>query len=78
MGFPEIMKHERIHARQQLEMAWLFFFVWYILEFIVRFAIYRDHMRAYQSLSHEREAYQHGSDPDYLKKRKAYAWVKYL
>lgn len=30
------------------------------------------------NLSFEREAYRHMNDLDYLKKRKPYAWAKYL
>jgi hypothetical protein len=73
-----ILRHERIHARQQLEMVWLFFFLWYITEFLIRFLVLRDRMKAYPRLAHEREAYKHDNDPDYLKKRKPYAWIRYL
>jgi hypothetical protein len=75
---PEIMNHERIHARQQLEMGWVFFFIWYGLEFLVRWARHRDRFTAYRALSHEKEAYRHEGFPDYLKVRKPYAWRKYL
>lgn len=78
MNLQEIIIHERIHARQQLEMAWILFFVWYIIEFLIRLIIYRDRMRAYKSLSHEREAYINDSNPEYYKTRKPYAWMKYL
>jgi len=75
---PEVLNHERIHARQQLEMGWVFFFVWYGLEFLVRWVQYRDRLKAYRVLSHEKEAYQHEGVPGYLKVRKPYAWRKYL
>jgi hypothetical protein len=74
----EVLNHERIHARQQLEMGWVFFFVWYGLEFLVRWVQYRDRLKTYRALSHEKEAYQHEGVQGYLKVRKPYAWRKYL
>ena len=78
MTTANILKHEKIHARQQLEMGWIFFFLWYLIEFLIRFTIHRNFMRAYHNLSHEREAYEHDQDAEYLEKRKSYAWVNYL
>lgn len=75
---PEVLNHERIHARQQLEMAWLFFFIWYGMEFLIRWVQHRDRFRAYHALSHEQEAFRHEEIPDYLKVRTPYAWRKYL
>jgi hypothetical protein len=74
----ELLSHESIHARQQLEMLWIFFFIWYIVEYDIRLFIYRDRMRAYKSLAHEREAYLNDDDPEYYKTRKPYSWIKYL
>jgi len=75
---PVTLNHERIHARQQGEMLWIFFFIWYFIEYLVRLLIYRSHNRAYRNISFEREAYENAGNPDYLKKRKIYSWVKYL
>lgn len=74
----EIIRHESVHARQQVEMLWIFFFVWYLLEFCIRFIATRNFMKAYQSLAHEREAYLNDNNPHYLKHRKPYAWLRYL
>lgn len=74
----DILNHERIHARQQLEMLWLFFFIWYGAEYIIKLIRYLDHSKAYRSLSHEKEAFSNDSEPDYLQRRKAYSWLKYL
>jgi len=73
-----IIRHERIHARQQIEMAWIFFFIWYLGEFLIRLALLRDRMKAYKQLSHEREAYENDNDPGYLKNRRLFAWIRYL
>ncbi len=74
----ETMNHERIHARQQLEMGWIFFFIWYLVEYLVRLMACKSHGRAYLNLSHEREAYAHAGDPGYLTHRRPYAWLNYL
>jgi len=73
-----IIRHESIHARQQLEMAWIFFFIWYMLEFGIRWMVLRNFMKAYQHLSHEKEAHLHHNDTGYLKRRRPYSWLKYL
>ncbi len=73
-----ILNHERIHARQQLEMFWLFFFVWYGIEYLLRFILYQNHFKAYRAISLEKEAYENESNHEYLAKRKAYAWFGYL
>ncbi len=70
-----ILNHESIHTRQMLEMLILPFYVWYIVEWLIRLPLPG---RAYQNLSFEREAYNHMSDLDYLQTRKPYAWIKYL
>ena len=75
---PETINHERIHARQQLEMLWLFFFLWYGMEYVVRLLQHKSRHTAYLALSHEKEAFANDGDIDYLHKRKAFAWVRYL
>jgi hypothetical protein len=75
---PKIVNHEKIHAHQQLEMLWVFFFIWYILEYLIRLITYWSHDKAYQNLAHEKEAYQNSGNPEYLETRKFYAWIKLL
>ena len=72
------MNHERIHVRQQLEMLILFFFIWYLIEYLVRLLQYKNSYRAYNKISFEREAYRNEKDPDYLRKRKLWSFLKYL
>jgi hypothetical protein len=74
----ELLNHEKIHARQQLEMLWLFFFLWYGVEYLIRLIRYHDLHRAYKELSHEREARENDGDPGYLLRRKPFAWIRYL
>ena len=70
--------HERIHLRQQLELLIVLFYVWYGLEYLIRLLILKDKKKAYRSISFEREAYQNEKDPDYLKRRSFWEFMKYL
>ncbi len=70
------MNHEEIHGRQQLEMLVLPFFLWYVLEWVVR--LFANAGNAYRSISFEREAYANEHDRQYLSKRKTWSFVKYL
>ncbi len=71
------LNHERIHTRQQCEMLFVFFYLWYGVEWVVRFIIHRNLMRAYLNISFEREAYAHERDLGYLHSRPLFAWWKY-
>lgn len=72
---PALINHERIHTRQMLEMGILFFYLWYLIEWLIRLPMKG---RAYTNLSFEREAYQNMYDMNYLERRKLFAWTKYL
>ena len=73
-----ILNHEKIHFRQQLEMLLFPFYLWYILEFLLKLAYYKNWSKAYYNISFEREAYQNEGDNNYLKKRTYWNFVKYL
>lgn len=73
-----ILNHEKIHFRQQIELLWLPFFTWYLLEFLIRLIQYRNWSKAYYNISFEREAYAHEADDDYLKKRAFWRFLRYL
>lgn len=74
---PIVINHERIHLKQQLELLIFPFYLWYGIEFFLRFAYLNDVKKAYRAISFEREAYTHESDLLYLKTRKCYSfWVK--
>lgn len=75
---PQSLNHEQIHARQQMEMLWVLFFLWYTAEYLVRLTLTLSHGKAYRSISFEQEAYHHQGDPDYLTFRKRFSWFKYL
>lgn len=74
----ELLNHEKIHIRQQLDLLVIPFFIWYALEYLYRFVQYRDRYKAYRNLSFEREAYKNEKDLHYLKKRPYLSFLKYL
>lgn len=76
---PFLLNHERIHHRQQVELGVIPFYVFYLLEYVYRRWIEkRSHYGAYMALSFEREAYAHDRDLTYLKRRKLWAFWRYL
>jgi len=74
----ELINHERIHHRQQLEMLLLFFYLWYGAEFLVRYLKCRNRNKAYMNISFEREAYTHEYDLSYLDNRRFWNFINYL
>lgn len=72
------LNHENIHLRQQVELLIVFFYLWYGFEFLIRLIQFQDRHKAYRNISFEREAYNHESETDYLKKRSVYGFLKFL
>lgn len=70
--------HERIHLKQQIELLVIPFFIWYVLEFLIRLIQFKNRRAAYYNISFEREAYKNEKDPGYLKRRSFCAFLKYL
>ncbi len=73
-----LVRHEKIHLAQQIELLVLPFYLLYLTEYVVKRVYYKNHYLAYKNISFEREAYQHESNPHYLKQRRAYSWIKYI
>jgi len=73
-----LMNHEKIHLQQQKEMLWFFFFLWYVIEFLVKLIKYREPMLSYRNLSFEREAYANENYKMFLNKRRFWNFLKYL
>lgn len=73
------IRHETIHGEQQKELLLIVFYLWYGLEFVIRWCAYGfNHNMAYKNISFEQEAYQNQNDENYLLQRKHYAFIKYL
>ena len=75
---PVLMNHEKIHLRQQIELLVVFFYIWYLAEYIYRRANTQSHYNAYKAISFEREAYQNQKNQYYLEKRRSFGFLKYL
>ncbi len=73
-----LINHEKIHLKQQLEFLVLPFYMFYILEFIIRFIQYKNWYGAYRNISFEREAYYNEHNLNYLKSRPFWAFISYF
>jgi hypothetical protein len=69
------INHEEIHTAQIKEMLYIFFYIWYFIEWIIRLFCKGN---AYRNISFEQEAYSNESDTSYLINRKKYSWLKYI
>ena len=59
-----------------LEMGIIFFYIWYLVEWLIKYLLHGK--QAYYHLSFETEAYYNEDDLNYLYTRKHYAWIKYI
>lgn len=75
---PTLINHENIHTHQIKELLYIFFYIWYILEFIIRLIQYKNWNQAYRNISFERESYTNENNYIYLSNRKKYSFVRYL
>jgi len=72
------LNHEKIHLRQQAELLVIFFYLWYSLEFLLRWLQFGNRRKAYRNISFEREAYFFENDLNYLDKRKVFGFLNFL
>lgn len=72
-----VINHEQIHTAQMKEMLYLFFYLWYFTEWLIRLII-NGKEDAYHCISFEREAWRHDLNLEYLSTRKHFFWMKYL
>lgn len=70
------LNHEKIHDKQAKELLFVFFYLWYLLEWLVRLFVNK---KAYRNICFEREAYANQDNLYYLEwDRKPYQFLKYL
>ncbi|NQY28428.1 MAG: hypothetical protein HRT69_03045 [Flavobacteriaceae bacterium] len=69
-----LLNDERIHITPQKELLVLFFYVWYIVEFLIRLLSSKNWNTAHRNISFEREAYTHESNFECIKKRPSWAF----
>ena len=70
-----IANHESIHTSQMKEMLYIPFYLWYVIEWLIKLLFKGN---AYRNISFEREAYDNQYNLNYLKERKRYSWIKRL
>lgn len=68
------IRHERIHTAQMKELLYVFFYLFYFIEWLVRLFMKGN---AYRNISFEKEAYANQNYPNYLDERRWFAWVMY-
>lgn len=73
----DLLNHEAIHTAQMKEMLYVFFYLWYLIEWLIKLCKYSSH-EAYKNISFEREANKYRYRMDYLKWRKHYKWFKMI
>ena len=75
---PSTINHEKIHTEQMKEMGYIFFYLWYFIEYLLIRLFHKKQDNAYHDVSFEEEAYNNQYNYSYLKSRKHYAWIKFL
>lgn len=73
-----LINHEKIHLKQQKELLFFLFFVWYFTEFFIRWIYYGRIMEAYRNISFEREAYVNDQNLEYIRDRKFWNFLSYM
>lgn len=71
------INHESIHTEQMKEMLYVFFYIWYFIEWLVK-VLLPPYDKAYKDISFEREAVHNQYDYNYLSSRKRYNWIRYI
>lgn len=70
------LNHEAIHTAQMRELLYIGFYLWYVVEWLVKLFIYGK--EAYRNVSFEREAYQYAGYEGCLSIRKRYRWIQLI
>ena len=79
----ETLNHELTHIMQCRDFhLWYFgfiiFYIWYVLEWLLKLPSALFGYRPYYSISFEQAAYRNQSNNNYLKERKHFDWMKYI
>ena len=72
------INHESIHTAQMKEMLYVFFYLWYAIEWLVRLVQYRNAHTAYRNISFEQEANAGEDDETYLENSGYFEWIKFI
>ena len=74
----QLVRHEKIHFWQQVEMLFIFHWVCYAFFYVLGRANGQCHYIAYRYNPFELEAFTHDPDEDYLAKRRPFAWTAFV
>lgn len=69
------INHEEIHTAQMKELLYIFFYIWYFIEWIILLFKYGNSYEAYKNIRFEKEAYEHEKDLYYLLNRTKYNYI---
>lgn len=72
------LNHEAIHTAQMKELLYIFFYLFYVIDWLIGLVAHLDFRRAYRDICFEKEAYENEKDLDYLQKRKRFNFLKYI
>jgi hypothetical protein len=75
---PRLIRHERIHFYQQVELLFIFHWLLYVTFYSILRLKGQRHYIAYRFNPFELEAYENDNDLTYGEKRKLFSWVRYL
>jgi hypothetical protein len=70
----KLVRHEKIHFLQQLELLFIFHWLFYAFFYLLSRARGHNHWVAYRYNPFELEAYTNEHDVNYLKTRRVFAW----
>lgn len=71
----QILNHEKIHLRQQLELLIFPFYFLYLLNYLINLLRYKKHDLAYRKIRFEQEAYRYENDLNYLESGNWFGWL---
>lgn len=76
--FAIVIRHELIHTAQMKELNYVFFYLQYVIEYIIKLFYYFNFYKAYKNISFEREAYSNETNLNYLRDRELFHWHVYI
>jgi hypothetical protein len=75
----EYIRHEKIHLIQYRESLFVGILLFGFLQYIyARVVLRKTKIQAYYYMSHEQEAHQNDTNPQYFKQRKLFSYYKYF
>lgn len=74
----ELLNHEYIHRLQQIETLFIFGYLIYAIEYLIKLLWYRSFKLAYKNVSFEREAFLFQNVIGYCGHRKPYAFLNFI